>query len=82
VAEEKGNAPDKLKRPHTVEEEAAINKQLDGLMLKMRTDKKEVAGHNNDKWEKLYDLYYGGERHWKGYTGNIPKSARVSRATR
>ena len=68
----------KLKRPHTTEEETAINKQLDGLMLKMRTEKKEVAGHNNEEWEKLYDLYAGGERHWKGYPGSIPRSARVS----
>ena len=68
----------KLKRPHTVGEEAAINKQLDGLMLKMRTEKNEVAGHNNSEWDKLYDLYAGGERHWKGYGGNIPKSARIS----
>lgn len=71
-------ADDKLKRPHTTEEEAAINKQLDGLMLKMREEKKEVAGHNNELWEKLYDLYAGGDRHWNGYSGNIPKSARIS----
>lgn len=70
--------PLRLKRPHTQEEEFNINKQLDGLLLKMRTEKKEVAGHDNEIWEKYYDLYAGGDRHWKGYTGNIPQSARIS----
>jgi hypothetical protein len=72
MADNEGKIEDSLKSPHDEEQERAINIQLDRLALDAQFDKAKVAGDSNAEWEKYYDLYYGGERHWKNYPGSLP----------
>ena len=67
-----------VKRVHDRETEEKINGQLDSLLSKARAEKAKVSGANNERWRRLYDMYEGGKRHWRGYTGNIPVSSRIA----
>ena len=59
-------------RLYPEEKELAINVQLDRLAQDAERDKAKVAGDKNCEWEKYYDLFYGGDRHWKNYPGSLP----------
>lgn len=72
MADNDKKVEEQLRSPHDEERERAINIQLDRLAQDAISDKAKVAGDGNAEWEKYYDLYYGGERHWKNYPGSMP----------
>ena len=75
---EKPDLESGLKRAHGPAKEDAINAQLDLLLAKAKADKWKVTGVNHTEWKKYYDLYAGGDRHWRNYTGSIGPSWRVT----